>query len=390
VTAPRARWPARLLDRVLEHSLLLPAGAVLGLLWANTDPGSYAQLAHALEFAVNDIGMVFFFALAMKEVFEATLPGGALTSVRRAAVPLAAALGGMVVPAALYAAGAAWAGRPELMRGWAIPCATDIAFSYLVARLIFGTSHPALPFLLLLAIADDALGLVILALVYPQGDVHLLRLVLLLGGALGAAAWLRRRRVTSFWPYILLPGTLSWLGLYTGGFHPALALVPVVPWLPHGRHDRGFLMPAAERGRDTLNRFERWWHTPVEVMLFFFGLVNAGVPLTAVGTGTWLVLVAIVAGKPLGIVVATALASGVGLRRPEGLSWAAVLVVGCAAGIGFTVALFFATAAFPAGALLAEAKMGALLSVSAAAVAFLAAALLRPSRPIGAQSRVQS
>src|SRR6185503_17299321 len=113
--------------------------------------------------------MVFFFALAAKEVFEATLPGGALASKRRAASPLAAAVGGMVAPALIYVALTSTLGPASLTRGWAIPCATDIAFSAMVARLIFPARHPAIPFLLLLAIADDAMGLVILAAFYSLG-----------------------------------------------------------------------------------------------------------------------------------------------------------------------------------------------------------------------------
>ena len=102
--------------------------------------------------------MAFFFALATKEVVEATAPGGALHSPRRAALPLVAAVGGMLGPALIFLRLTIVFDRPNLERGWAIPCATDIAFSYLAARIVFGAKHPAIPFLLLLAIADDALG----------------------------------------------------------------------------------------------------------------------------------------------------------------------------------------------------------------------------------------
>ena len=138
-------------------------------------------------------GMALFFALATKEVVEATAPGGALDSWRRAALPAVGAAGGMVGPAAVYL-GLAWTWNlPDLARGWAIPCATDIAFSYLVLRVIF-RAHPAIPFLLLLAIVDDALGLMILALFYPSGPIRILVLVSLLV-VTGAACWLLRRRV---------------------------------------------------------------------------------------------------------------------------------------------------------------------------------------------------
>jgi Na+/H+ antiporter 1 len=216
--------------------------------------------------------MVFFFALAAKEVFEATLPGGPLASPRRALSPLAAAVGGMAAPALIYLALALTRGPADLARGWAIPCATDIAFSAMVARLVFPTAHPAIPFLLLLAIADDALGLVILAVFYPSGPLSPWALVGLMAAAVLAAMWLRRRRMRSFWAYVLGPGALSWAALYFGGFHPALALVPIVPFMPHSPADLGLFDPREEYRPDTLNRFEHWWATPVQFVLLLFGL----------------------------------------------------------------------------------------------------------------------
>src|SRR5207247_1692229 len=100
------------------------------LIWANTFAGSYARFAHSLAFIVNDVGMAFFFALAAKEVVEATAPGGALHTWRRAALPVVAAVGGMAGPALIYVGLVYASGHTELARGWAIPCATDIAFSY--------------------------------------------------------------------------------------------------------------------------------------------------------------------------------------------------------------------------------------------------------------------
>ena len=177
---------------IFGNSLLLLAGTVAAVVWANVDWVSYDAVAHPLHFWVNDVGMAFFFALAAKEVFEATLPGGPLASPRRALSPLAAAVGGMAAPALIYLALALTRGPADLARGWAIPCATDIAFSAMVARLVFPAAHPAIPFLLLLAIADDALGLVILAIFYPSGQLSPLALVGLMTAAVLAAIWLRR------------------------------------------------------------------------------------------------------------------------------------------------------------------------------------------------------
>ncbi len=354
---------------VADNSLLLVAGTAAALLWANLHYPSYAAIAHRLHFAVNDIGMAFFFALATKEIFEATLPGGALASRREAAVPILAAVGGMVAPAGLYVFQALYAGRADLLPGWAVPCATDIAFSYLAARFIFPRSHPAIPFLLLLAIADDAMGLVLLALFYPSGPVSILSFAALMIPAVGVAWILRRRHVSSVWPYVLGAGGLSWAALFAGGIHPALALVPILPFMPHQARDVGLFDPREHDLPDTMNRFEHAWKIPVQFILLLFGFANAGVAFASVGPGSWFVVVALVAGKPLGIVGMTALAVRAGLRSPGGLDYASATVMGIAAGVGFTVSLFFATAAFPAGPLLDEVKMGALMSVAAAPLA---------------------
>jgi Na+:H+ antiporter, NhaA family len=360
----------------IGNSGLLVTGSVLALVWANLAGASYEHFTHALHFIVNDIGMALFFALAAKEVVEAIGPGGPLHSPRRAAVPLIAAIGGMAGPAILYIGLVFVLDTPELMRGWAIPCATDIAFSYLVARIIFGPKHPAIPFLLLLAIADDALGLLILAVFYPTGTIRPGEFGVILGAALALGWWLRRRQTLSFWPYVAGAGIISWVAFYRGGLHPALALVPIIPFLPHTPPDRGLFVDG-HPPHDTLTEFEHWWRLPVQGILFFFGLVNAGVELSGAGLGTWIVLAAIVAGKPIGIVSATALSVATGLHKPDGVTWRDLIVIGVIAGIGFTVALFFATAAFRPGPLLEQTKMGALLSISAGAVAVAAARVLR-------------
>ena len=368
----------RLAHSIVEHSLLLPVGAAAALVWANTAPNSYRAFAHAFEFAINDVGMAFFFALATKEIVEATAPGGVLHTWRRAALPAVAAIGGMIAPALIYAAYVK-AAYPPLLRGWAIPCATDVAFSYLVARAVF-RRHAAIPFLLLLAIADDAFGLVILALFYPVRDLHLPAAAGLMALAIAVAVALRRNRVRVFWPYVLAGGVTSWTALFWGGLQPALALVPVIPFLPHAARDPGLFVEAPATAHDPLSEFEHWWRLPVQGILFLFGLVNAGVRLDTIGIGTWAVAGALIIGKPLGISLTVAAAVAAGLHLPQRLDWKDVIVTGCAAGIGFTVALFFATAAFPAGRLLDQTKLGALLSVGSAGTTLLAAAALRVGR----------
>jgi Na+:H+ antiporter, NhaA family len=353
--------PRSILRFIVDHSLLLLAGAVIALMWANSWPSGYDWFVDRARRATNDIGMAFFFGVATVHIVKAARPGGALNSPRHVITPVAAAIGGMLCPALIFIAIVLANGRPDLLRGWAIPCATDIAFSYLVAKLIFGARHPATAFLLLLAVADDALGLGILAVVYPPEPVH--PLVLANVAAAMAAAWLMRRcDVRSVWLYLIGPGLLSWLGLHYGGLHPALAFVPILPFVPTS-------------GIDT---YERVLHLPVEGVLFLFALVNAGVAISGVGVGTAAVLAALLAGKPLGVLLFTRGAIIFGGSRPEGVTWNELMLVGLAAGIGFTVSLFFAVAAFPSGPIAGEMKMGALLSGVSGLIALAVARVWRP------------
>lgn len=337
---------------------------------------------------INDLFMALFFAIAAKEVWEALLPGGALSNPRKAATPLLATLGGIVGPAGIYAVGvllfSTWG---ELGNGWAVPCATDIAFSYLVARLIFGAGHPAIAFLLLLAIADDAAGLVILAVFYPSGALEPQWLLLSVAAiALGFA--FQKMKLQSFWWYLLIPGVMSWIGFLKSGIHPALGLVPIIPIIPHAKTDLG-IFAREELGRDdALNAFEHWWKNPVELILGLFGLVNAGVGFGSVGTGTWLVLAGLLIGKPLGITLFTWIAEKwFKLEIPGGMGYRHIVTLGMVAGIGFTVALFVSTAAFPVGKFpqttLDAVKMGALGSFFAAVLAIVGARMLgvRPLVP---------
>jgi NhaA family Na+:H+ antiporter len=361
----------------VENSLLLILGTTAGLLWANTYFAQYTSVSGQLRFLINDIGMAFFFGIAAKEVFEAVLPGGPLDSVRKAAMPIMATIGGMILPAIIFISGALAFSRSDLLKGWAIPCATDIAFSYMVARFAFGAKHPAIPFLLIIAIADDALGLIILALFYPAGPINLLLFFLLLAAGLASALVLKRLKVASFWPYILISGPLSWLGFYLGGFHPALALVPIVFVMPHAQSDVGMFEEAKGKLTDALNRFEHWWENPVEVILGLFGLINAGVLFTGIHAGTWLVLAGLLAGKPLGICLFCLLGRVLGLRLPARIRWKDIVVIGCAASVGFTVALFVSTVAFGPGENLDAVKMGSLFSFSGILLTILVAKLLR-------------
>ncbi|MEZ6096176.1 MAG: Na+/H+ antiporter NhaA [Pirellulaceae bacterium] len=334
------------------------------------------------HFIVNDILMMFFFAIAAKEVWESLLPGGALSRPSMAAMPLLATFGGIAGPAFVYVAGAYLFGGNnfgELSRGWAIPCATDIAFSYLVARLIFGASHPVIAFLLLLAIADDAAGLAIIAIFYPTDDVVEWSWLLMSVGGMVLAWMMRRFRVHSFWWYLLIPGTMSWLGFYWAHVHPALGLVPIIPMMPHALTDLGtFAIEELDRD-DTLSEFEHWWKNPVELILGLFGLANAGVAFSTVNVATWLILAGLLIGKPLGITLLTFVGDKfLGLSLPNGIQYRHVFTLSIIASIGFTVALFVSTAAYePTSPWLGSMKMGAVLSFVGAILAYVVARVMK-------------
>jgi Na+:H+ antiporter, NhaA family len=172
---------------------------------------------------------------------------------------------------------------------------------------------------------------------------------------------------------------LSWWALFLGGVHPALALVPIVPFFPHGTHDPGLLVEPAPQAHDTLTLFERWWRFPVEGVLLLFGLVNAGVPLHGFEAGTFALPIAAL-GRPIGIVAAAGVAIAAGLHLPQRVGWRELVVVGCMATIGLVFALFFATAAIPPGPLLLEMKTGALVTIAGGGLAFAMARLLRVGR----------
>jgi NhaA family Na+:H+ antiporter len=239
-----------------------------------------------------------------------------------------------------------------------------------------GEGHPAIAFLLLLAIADDALGLIILAIFYPVDPVEP-GWLLLAAAAVACGLALRRAGLKSFWFYILGPGVLSWIGFALSGLHPALALLPIIPTLPHAHTDLGIFMVRELERHDTLSEFRHWWKNPVEVILGLFALANSGVVLGAMGAPTGLVLASLWLGKPMGIYAGAWLA--IRLFRfdlPEGMNQRDLFVAGCAAAIGFTVALFVSVVAFPPGAIQDAAKMGALLSIGAGGFTVVAARVL--------------
>ncbi len=407
----------RVWNFVTDYSLLLILGAVTALIWANVDYDSYhhfvefviwdhAPIGHyhdghrtlTLHYLVNDVLMALFFAIAAKEVWEAVILRNGSLRGKKAATPLIATAGGMFGPIAIYLGLAAMMGSDTydaVANGWAIPTATDIAFSYLVGRLVFGAGHPAVRFLLLLAIADDACGLIILAIFYPSGDLAPEWLLMSFGAAIAVFVlfnWFPRyldrgkqdrpnssriRKSLGGLPYILA-GCISWYGFMRSGLHPALGLLPIVLTIPHADRAFGLFSEAEKYLRDLLNVMEHALKHPVEIVLFFFGLLNAGVKFEAIGDATWLVLAGLIVGKPVGILLFGWLAARpMGLGLPQGMRIIDLVVIGCVAAIGFTVSLFVASVAFEPGPIQDAAKMGALFSFMAAVISIVAGKLTK-------------
>ena len=402
----------RVWNFITNYSLLLIGGALTALIWANVNADSYHHFQHfviwdhapighlhdghrtlTLHYLINDVLMAFFFAIAAKEVWEAViLKEGSLRG-KKAATPLFATAGGMLGPIAIYLGLAMVFGSTTfdaVKNGWAIPTATDIAFSYLVGRMVFGAGHPAVRFLLLLAIADDAAGLIILAIAYPSGDLAPEWLLLSLGAAVAvfflfnslprkldrgkesrpASTFIRGK--LGVWPY-LIAACISWYGFMKAGIHPALGLLPIVPTMPHADRAFGIFSEAEQYLTDLLNHAEHMLKHPVEIILFFFGLLNAGVEFSAIGEPTWLVLAGLIIGKPVGVLIFGILGAHVlRLGLPDGMRTIDLFVIGCVAAIGFTVSLFIAAVAFDAGPVQDAAKMGALFSFFAAVLSIVA------------------
>ena len=401
---------------------------IAGLVFANIDIHSYEEMVDyhifgdstkifgksvTVHFLINEIFMVFFFGIATKEITESVLPGGALNPVRKAINPLMGTLGGVLGPAGLFLllAWAFYGGSSDLSivaNGWGIPTATDIALAWLVARIIFGASHPAVNFLLLLAVADDAIGLGIIAVFYPDPEHPVAPSWLLLVVAGMAVAYVMRRYGVRHWPvYILIAGGLSWVGLVKSSIEPALALVIIVPFLPgpetshhlfeedeneseHTHLGGSEAVPTGAASSETaeqeaqlhhrhapLDAFEHQLKLPVDFGLFFFAFANAGVAFASITQVTFIVLISLIVGKTVGITLFSWVGARLGFPLPEGMGTKHLLVAAIVAGLGLTVALFVAGKAYDDPAFQDPAKMGAVLSAGAAIIALVVGRMLR-------------
>ena len=366
-------------------SAFLLMGTLVAQLWVHGDPPAYHATMHHelftlnmhgfmysinLHFLVNDLFMAFFFGIAAKELCEAIFKKEGSLRGMRGLLPGLACLGGVLGPMLVYKL----LSTEAQADAWAVPCATDIAFAWLGARMVWGGRHPAVIFLLALAIGDDFIGMGIIAAFYPQNAFHPMALVYLGGGI--ALAWLFRRLAyhwecfRSWIPYAVICAPLCWLGLLLAGLHAALALVFVVPFMPMAGRDEGIFAPGQSGfGQDTVNRFEHAFKPFVDVGLFAFGLANAGVVWIgepAWNQDSWAVFLGLGIGKTVGITLFTIVGCVVlRLRMPidaksgVAMVWQDVPVIGILGSMGFTVALFVADAAGGDAGL----KLGALASV---------------------------
>jgi Na+:H+ antiporter, NhaA family len=348
--------------------------------------------------------VVFFFVVGLE--IRRELDCGELSELRRAALPVFAALGGMIAPACLFLA---FNGGTPAARGWGIPMATDIAFAVGVLALLGKRVRPALRILLLaLAVIDDLGAIVVIAVFYSSG-IKMLGLAVAAAG-LALLVLMQKLGVRSAVAY-LVPGLVIWAGTYLAGVHPTLAgvvvglMTPVRAWLGPGAladearsaalavgTPEGALDPRVLRakvadlelaGRETFSPVERLQHLLHPWVAFaimpIFALANAGVHLgeAQLDTDGQRVLAGValglVAGKPIGVMALSWLAVRCRMAAlPAGVTWREVLIVGVVAGIGFTMALFIAGLAFPPGPMLEVAKLGILCASAAAALVGLA------------------
>jgi len=434
--AQRLSAPFRRFLAIEAASTLLLLGATgVALAWVNSPwVSSYHQLWHtqarigvgraelslSLEHWVNDGLMVLFFFLVGMEI-KHELVHGELSSRERAMLPVFGALGGMLAPAALYAA---VAGGGPAASGWGVPMATDIAFAVAALAVLGARVPPGLKvFLLALAIVDDLGSIAVIAVFYAAK----LSLGALAAAGLGLTVVYAANRagVRSYAVYWALGGAI-WLAMLTSGIHPTVAgvllgfLTPATAFAP----GEGFARRGQELALDLLERLARdepaepgrviadlaslrreaispleqltgWLHPWVAFAVMpLFALANAGVPLDlgslrdpAALRVTVAVAVGLVIGKPLGIASFAWASVRLGLARlPTGVTWPAILGAGALGGIGFTMAIFITTLAFQDASFVAASKVGVLLASALAAaigLRMLARALSRSGAGAG-------
>lgn len=357
-------FPTRLRNWVLRDTtagILLITAAVLALIWANSPwRESYAALSSTVvgpaalhldlslsSWAADGLLAIFFFTVGLELKHE--FVAGSLRSVRQAAVPIIAAVGGMAVPALIFVGVILAFGQTSALDGWAIPTATDIAFAVAVLA-IFGRGLPkALRlFLLTLAVVDDLLAIIIIAVFYTESIAGLWLGVSLV--AVGAFAFVVRTRRAPWW--LLIPLALvAWTAMHASGVHATIAGVLL-----------GFVVPAREIHGEAEDRTHQYVEkvTPISngIALPVFAFFAAGVtlvggdgPLAVLGQPVVFAIAGgLVIGKLVGVLGTTAIVTKLTpLRLPDAIGLRDLIPIGFLTGIGFTVSLLIAELSFPAG-----------------------------------------
>jgi len=385
-TARRARYDttmtnqqrlrAFLQSETTGGSLLIGA-ALIGLLLANGPLSSAFQSIATTKIGIDalDLNMtiqkwtadallaIFFFVIGCELKHELVV--GTLSRPRQAVLPVAAALGGMAVPALLYVA-ISRGGTADAVSGWGIPMATDIAFALAVLA-VLGRGLPSgvRAFLLTLAIVDDLGAILVIALFYSAGlSLEWIAVSALL---LALFALAQRQRITS--PLIYVPLALAvWYAVHAAGIHATIAGV-ALGLLMRVKKDPGDIDSPVDRAT------ARFHPISAVVAVPLFALFAAAVDLRSIDLGAVIsspillgVFVGLVVGKPVGIILAARLATALGARLSPGVQWMDIALIGALAGIGFTVSLLISELAFTNEASLSAAKLGVLIASIAAVV----------------------
>ena len=353
-------------------AILLLSGAVVALIWANSPFGdSYRTLSaftfgpsrlhldlSVAQWATDGLLAVFFFVVGIE--LKREMVDGELRRPSTAIVPILAAVGGMAVPAAVYSVinAVSSAGDPN---GWAVPVATDIAFAVAVLT-IFGKGLPTAlrAFLLTLAVVDDLLGIIVIAIFYANGLSFVWMAAAFL--AIGVFALVVRRRGGAS-PWLLIPlAVVAWAFMHASGIHATIAGVAL-----------GFTVPALARGSERTSLAERYEHAWRPLSAGFavpvFALFAAGVSMSpsaladaASNPAAQGVFAGLVIGKPIGILLATwLLVTFTGAALDASLRWLDLVAVACVGGVGFTVSLLIGELSFTPGTETSEAVKAAVL-----------------------------
>lgn len=378
----------RAVDQFLQvetaGAVLLLIATIAALVWANTAESSYTAFWHtdltqgagppllsrSLHFWVNDGLMTLFFLLVGLEI-RAEAHDGVLTPPRQAILPIVGALGGVILPAIIFLG---FNSDPVLRPGWAIPMATDIAFSAAVLTLLGKrVPRPLRILLLTLAIVDDIAAVLVIAIVYSSGIAWEGVAI----AACGAAAVLALQvlgiqRVFAYG----VPGFVIWIGLLHAGIHPTLAgviLGIMTPVSVRQEPDRpgAWGRTQSQGGLTTEVRLKDVLHPWVALAAMpMFALANAGICVRDLGPSVAHfpsvfggVLLGLVLGKPVGILLASVLIVKSGAAAlPSEVRWRHMAVLGCLGGIGFTMSIFLADLAFAPRDLVVASKSAILLA----------------------------